>query len=270
MRCPFCGGTFTLQGPFCPHCGRRIIGPDTGELAPDVSRPPQPAAPYAPPQPPPAHYEGGVLVVEVEPEPTPRTPRLGPPQPAAPVAVPSTAVDEERVGKTCPYCRFPLKVGEQMTVCPACQVAHHADCWQENGGCTTYACRLSPESRPPDAATPGPAPAFQGPTVPPTPTYPSPPGPLLPPDRVAAAAQLEANATTALTLSLLSLFCCGILSLVAVPMAIWVLARMKALGVHSPAATGRAIAAIIVGVGVVGAVILWAYAVSQSASGTIP
>jgi len=32
-------------------------------------------------------------------------------------------------------------------VCPACDVPHHAECWNENGGCTTYGCPESPERR---------------------------------------------------------------------------------------------------------------------------
>lgn len=268
MRCPFCGGSFTLQGPFCPHCGRRIIGPDTGEPEPEAAPPPRPPFAYPPTQAPTVH-EDGVLVVELEPELFPRAPGTGTVSPPVPQPSPAASarplpVDEEHLGKTCPYCRFPLKVNEQMVICPACRVAHHTDCWQENGGCTTYACRLSPESRPPEAAATGPVTA--GPAPGPTPVY-GPRGPLLPPDRVAAAARLEASATTALTLSLLSLFCCGILSLVAVPLAIGVLVRMKALGVRSGAATGRAIAAIVIGVGVVLAMILWMYAVTQYTGG---
>lgn len=27
-----------------------------------------------------------------------------------------------------------------MIVCPACNIPHHAECWRENGGCTTYGC----------------------------------------------------------------------------------------------------------------------------------
>ncbi|MCX7597516.1 MAG: hypothetical protein N2512_01420 [Armatimonadetes bacterium] len=268
MRCPFCGGTFTLQGPFCPHCGRRIIGPDTGEPGPTVPSSQQPGGSYGPPAAPVSHSQDDVLVVEVEPEPAPRGPVSGLPQPSVVHPTPATAVcpapvDEEHLGKTCPYCRFPLKVNEQMVVCPACRVAHHTDCWQENGGCTTYACRLSPESRPPEAVAAGTAAPLQGPR----PGY-VPRGPLLPPDRVAMTARLEASATTALTLSLLSPFCCGILSFVAVPLAIWVLARMKVLGVRSGAASGRAIGAIVVGVGVILAIVLWTYVVAEYTGGT--
>ena len=45
------------------------------------------------------------------------------------------------VGKTCPFCQYPIKPGEMVTVCPACGVPHHAACWIENGNsCTTFGC----------------------------------------------------------------------------------------------------------------------------------
>ena len=50
----------------------------------------------------------------------------------------------EVVGKTCPYCQFPVKPGEESVVCSACGLAHHAGCWEENGKCTTYGCNGQP------------------------------------------------------------------------------------------------------------------------------
>jgi len=44
------------------------------------------------------------------------------------------------VGKTCPYCQAPIKPGAPAVVCSACAMPHHADCWQENGRCTTFGC----------------------------------------------------------------------------------------------------------------------------------
>ncbi len=61
------------------------------------------------------------------------------------------------VGRTCPLCRFPLKAQQEMTVCPDCGVAHHADCWRDTQGCTTYACTYSPGSHPPDSGGTAPA-----------------------------------------------------------------------------------------------------------------
>jgi hypothetical protein len=48
---------------------------------------------------------------------------------------------ESYVGKTCPYCHFPIKLAQQVTVCEACDQPHHTECWHENQGCTTYGCR---------------------------------------------------------------------------------------------------------------------------------
>ena len=44
------------------------------------------------------------------------------------------------IGKTCPYCQTPIKPGAPAVVCSACGMPHHADCWQENGRCTTFGC----------------------------------------------------------------------------------------------------------------------------------
>jgi len=44
------------------------------------------------------------------------------------------------VGKTCPYCQTPLKPHDQVVVCPDCRMPHHQDCWEDNGGCTTFGC----------------------------------------------------------------------------------------------------------------------------------
>lgn len=47
---------------------------------------------------------------------------------------------QSEAGKTCPYCRFPLKEGSAIVQCGSCEATHHADCWQENGGCTVVGC----------------------------------------------------------------------------------------------------------------------------------
>ena len=54
------------------------------------------------------------------------------------------------IGKTCPYCQFPIKPGEEVHKCRQCGTAHHEDCWRENGGCTTYGCLEAPAR--PDSA----------------------------------------------------------------------------------------------------------------------
>jgi hypothetical protein len=224
-----------------------------------------------------------VLVVDLEPEP-PRP--WTPPRPVAPLPFSAAAQQaaqapglapakseptrEPYAGRGCPYCRFPLKMKEQMTVCPVCGVGHHADCWSENGGCTTYACRYSPESHPPDAGGPAQAQAVR----PGTPRQPLPTpgalGSLMPPAHVAAAARLESSATNALVVSLLGLFCCGIGSLAGLAMAISVLLQMKALGIDVPMARSRALSAIVVGIAVPIIVVLIILATAKSSSGISP
>ena len=51
----------------------------------------------------------------------------------------------EREEEVCPYCRFPITAGERVVRCPGCDTLHHADCWEENGGCARYGCLHSPE-----------------------------------------------------------------------------------------------------------------------------
>jgi hypothetical protein len=48
------------------------------------------------------------------------------------------------VGKTCPYCQTPIQSGEPVVLCHLCGMPHHTDCWQENGGCTTFGCGGAP------------------------------------------------------------------------------------------------------------------------------
>lgn len=44
----------------------------------------------------------------------------------------------------CPYCLAPIQHHETMAVCSACNLAHHDDCWRDNGECTTYGCNGTP------------------------------------------------------------------------------------------------------------------------------
>ncbi len=43
-------------------------------------------------------------------------------------------------GKTCPYCQFPIKQESELAWCRLCSIPHHRECWEENGGCTTFGC----------------------------------------------------------------------------------------------------------------------------------
>ncbi len=57
-------------------------------------------------------------------------------------------IDRPYIGKTCPYCQFPIKQDSEAVQCRACQVPHHRECWEENGGCTTFGCQETSFSTP--------------------------------------------------------------------------------------------------------------------------
>jgi len=44
----------------------------------------------------------------------------------------------------CPYCQTKIKNQNEAVTCVLCGTPHHADCWNENGGCTTYGCIENP------------------------------------------------------------------------------------------------------------------------------
>lgn len=64
--------------------------------------------------------------------------------------------DAETAGRNCPYCRFPIKEGTEVTVCPTCGSVQHTECWTENQGCAITACASGPATAPttPPATTP--------------------------------------------------------------------------------------------------------------------
>lgn len=47
---------------------------------------------------------------------------------------------EDYIGKICPFCKTEITETDTVKVCPACDIAHHEDCWNENHGCTTFGC----------------------------------------------------------------------------------------------------------------------------------
>ena len=65
-------------------------------------------------------------------------------------------MDTSYVGKTCPYCQTPLKPHDMVVICAACDIPHHAECWQENHGCTTFGCSQGRDVAAGDAAAAGP------------------------------------------------------------------------------------------------------------------
>ena len=47
---------------------------------------------------------------------------------------------ENYIGKICPFCKTAITAEDAVRVCPACGIPHHAGCWEENHGCTTFGC----------------------------------------------------------------------------------------------------------------------------------
>jgi hypothetical protein len=97
----------------------------------------------------------------------------------------ATAAD---AGRSCPYCRFPLKEGTAAERCDSCNSLHHEDCWSDGGGCAVLGCAEAGKAAAATAAT-APQAGWQGsayqpgapvpPQAPATQTYPgygAPPG----------------------------------------------------------------------------------------------
>jgi hypothetical protein len=57
--------------------------------------------------------------------------------------VPWRTAGREYAGMTCAYNSFAIRPGEAIVLCPADGIPHHAECWQENGGCTRPGCPFS-------------------------------------------------------------------------------------------------------------------------------
>ncbi len=49
-------------------------------------------------------------------------------------------------GATCPYCKDAVAHGQRDGVvrCDKCDSLHHAECWQEHGGCSAHGCARVP------------------------------------------------------------------------------------------------------------------------------
>ena len=57
-----------------------------------------------------------------------------------------TIADEKTAEKTCPFCKVKIHKGDEIAICPKCEIAHHKECWEENKGCTTFGCDGKAES----------------------------------------------------------------------------------------------------------------------------
>jgi TM2 domain-containing membrane protein YozV len=79
----------------------------------------------------------------------------------------------------CPYCNVEIDLtGTNRVFCTSCGAAHHADCWQENGGCTVFGCAAAPPDDSKVTVTPSDLTAI--PPPPPGAPWPQ-PGAYLPP-----------------------------------------------------------------------------------------
>ncbi|MBN1633066.1 MAG: hypothetical protein JW917_02755 [Ignavibacteria bacterium] len=47
----------------------------------------------------------------------------------------------------CPYCQSNIKSDNEVQYCKECGTPHHKECWDENGGCTTYGCGQNPVAK---------------------------------------------------------------------------------------------------------------------------
>lgn len=50
----------------------------------------------------------------------------------------------------CSICQCSLEEGDNVVNCSACHAQYHSECWNENDGCGTYGCTLSPAVSPRD------------------------------------------------------------------------------------------------------------------------
>jgi Prokaryotic RING finger family 1 len=67
--------------------------------------------------------------------------------PSAPPGPPSvTRADGHLVGQTCTVCQTSIAGGDEVVLCPECQLPYHASCWRENGGCAAYGCDRAPKT----------------------------------------------------------------------------------------------------------------------------
>jgi len=224
VRCPYCHENITVQGRFCPKCGEQIFGRPVARGGTESSQQaPTPSSWQAPaPQ-----ASGDVLDIKLE------------------DAAEAVGASDNAVGQMCPFCRFPIKQGEEVITCPDCQATLHADCWRENGGCTTYGCPSSPQvaaaRRTTEQAAPGTRswPGFSGTTPG---TIPLPLG-----ARQLVEAEFEGQSTNVLLFAILQIvFCAGFLSIIALAWSISLLSQINRLGLHVEKARSKALAAAII------------------------
>ncbi|MEV4422459.1 hypothetical protein AB0L40_21155 [Patulibacter sp. NPDC049589] len=118
-----------------------------------------------------------------------------------------TATPED-VGRSCPYCRFPLKPGAGVTDCGTCHATHHDDCWAEGGGCAVVGCGATSELDP-TLVTSGAAAGASTGSVPIAPAPGSPPPAWAPPSGPPAPAPRRGNGLIVAAVLVLALVVAG-------------------------------------------------------------
>src|SRR5262249_11610663 len=66
-----------------------------------------------------------------------------PPAPAGPKLPTIMKANRVVAGRPCPGCGQPIDLGVEVHNCDACGKSHHANCWDERGGCATPGCAAS-------------------------------------------------------------------------------------------------------------------------------
>lgn len=107
MKCPVCAEEIKAEAKKCKHCGEWLTSEDSTSII--KSAEPQKA---------------------VKPE----------PQNVERVIPGATSANPEIVGKKCRCCKGQIEPEGIVVLCPVCKGIHHAECWQENGKCTTPGC----------------------------------------------------------------------------------------------------------------------------------
>jgi DNA-directed RNA polymerase subunit RPC12/RpoP len=144
--CP-CGGPMWVSADMagragrCRYCGERLIVPHMSgtmarPVAPQAAAQPQSSPPLRRPRKPPEYTPASAT--------TTATARAGLIRPVpAPREVEETVpahVPEPDESALCSICQTPIEPGEERTACPSCHLTFHAQCWQENLGCSAYGC----------------------------------------------------------------------------------------------------------------------------------
>ncbi len=158
-------------------------------------------------------------------------------------------------GKNCPYCQTPLKPSDVAHVCDSCRIPHHRECWQQNGGCTTFGCRelagvRSSQPTPQGQIyQPPPPPQY---VQPPAQTYPGgQPYPPAPYGGYSPAQQVKDYLTEAI---LVTLFCCLPFGIVAIVYASQARSK-KSIGDYAGAVQAANSAKLWMNIGLAGVVI---------------